>query len=163
MLDHAFRAIRYQDIGIYRMRSSKQEFAAELASHPSPVGRRRAGLALTIADGMSGSPGESVSRVGIHILGLPSPELQHEFVDAEGSMFVDFWWPQLGLAGEFDGYGKYLREELRGGRTIAEVLIAEKRREDRLRRLGLTVVRWDWAVAMSLPLLDARLRGAGLR
>ena len=69
-------------------------------------------------------------------------------------MIVDFWWPEFNLAGEFDGKGKYLRDEMLAGRTTAEVLLAE---------LGPTMVRWDWDIARSLPLLDARLRAAGLR
>ncbi|HEV7957475.1 MAG: hypothetical protein JWL94_2002 [Microbacteriaceae bacterium] len=78
-------------------------------------------------------------------------------------MIVDFWWPEFNLAGEFDGKGKYLRDEMLAGRTTAEVLLAEKDRENRIRALGPTMVRWDWDIARSLPLLDARLRAAGLR
>ena len=49
---------------------------------------------------------------------------------------------------------KYVREEYARGRSVADVVLAEKKRENRLRALGLTVVRWDW---------DDAWRGAPLR
>lgn len=57
---------------------------------------------------------------------------------------TDFWWPGRRVVGEFDGLGKYTRAQP-GGRSPAEVVVAEKLREDRLRDLGLRVVRWTWA------------------
>jgi len=89
--------------------------------------------------------------------------LQQRFVDDEGAMFTDFWWPECGVAGEFDGVGKYLREEWMDGRSAAEVVIDEKRREDRLRRQVPTVVRWGWDVAGSPSGLGLLLRRAGVR
>jgi very-short-patch-repair endonuclease len=72
-------------------------------------------------------------------------------------MTVDFWWPSARVIGEFDGKGKYLREEYSGGRSIADIVIDEKLREDRLRALGATVVRWGWSEAASSARLLARL------
>ena len=46
--------------------------------------------------------------------------------------------------GEFDGLVKYGRM-LRPGQDPAEVLVAEKLREDALRDEGLGVVRWIWS------------------
>ncbi|MCU1441413.1 MAG: hypothetical protein JWP85_2410 [Rhodoglobus sp.] len=118
---------------------------------------------LSFADGKSGSAGESCSRVGMWRLGLPAPRLQETFTDERGLIgIVDFWWPEYNLVGEFDGMGKYLRDEFRGGRTTADIVMEEKVREDRLRALGLGMVRWGWPVAMDLRLLEAKLRGAGL-
>lgn len=161
MIDHALR--RKAGQGLAGASTSLAELGRELEEWDFPRGRRRCREGIELADGLSGSPGESVSRTGMHLLGLPMPVLQHNFRDAFGQMFVDFWWPQFNLIGEFDGYGKYLREELRPGRSVADVVMAEKRREDRLRALGPRVTRWDWSVATSLPLLEAHLRGAGLR
>jgi hypothetical protein len=76
---------------------------------------------------------------------------------------VDFWWPDAGLIGEFDGAGKYLRAEMLRGSTTADALLAEKRREDRLRAINPRLTRWGWEVARSVPLLVHQLRGAGLR
>lgn len=69
---------------------------------------RRAEKAITFASHLSDSPGESLSRCGIHLLRFPEPELQHEFYDRQG--FIgrgDFWWPGIRLLGEFDGEDKY--------------------------------------------------------
>jgi hypothetical protein len=128
-------------------------------------GRVRAERAATFADGRSGSPGETLSRVRIHELGFPSPELQCRFSDRLGLVgIVDFWWPDYRLIGEFDGLEKYVREAYTGGRTTAEVVIDEKRREDRLRALdpGLGITRWEWADAWRGAPLAAKLRAAGL-
>jgi len=74
---------------------------------------------------------------------MPEPELQHEFYDSDGFIGrVDMWWPDFKVIGEADGLGKY--------DDILD-LRAEKIREDRLRRLGLTVVRWTWDEIWSAP------------
>jgi hypothetical protein len=98
------------------------------------------------------------------VLGLPVPILQQAFYDAAGLIgYVDFWWPEFGLIGEFDGNGKYLRDELLDGRTTSEIIMEEKRRENRLRALGPRVTRWGWDTAVSLPTLAQHLAEAGLR
>lgn len=109
------------------------------------AGRRSAGAAnrvIDFADGRSESVGESRSRVALAVLGLPDPELQHSVFDAVGDLLarVDFWWEQFGVVGEFDGMTKYGLEGDPG-----EVLAREKEREDRLRELGLLIVRWTWS------------------
>lgn len=127
-------------------------------------GVARARGVLSFADSRSGSAGESCSRVGMWRLRMPAPVLQEAFYDERGKIgVVDFWWPDCKLVGEFDGRGKYLRDEYLSGRSTADAVLAEKAREDRLRALGLTIVRWDWATALDLALLEAKLRGAGLR
>lgn len=126
-------------------------------------GRRRAERAIAFADARSGSPGETLSRVRMWEAGLPAPELQVPFSDRAGRIgVVDFWWPQYDLIGEFDGVSKYVRDEFTGGRDPAEVVIAEKVREDRLRALGPAVARWGWSVAWAPYALQAQLRDRGL-
>jgi hypothetical protein len=126
-------------------------------------GAVRARGAIEFASGSAGSAGESCSRVGMWRLGMPPPVLQHAFRDSRGLIgYTDFFWPQLGIVGEFDGRGKYLREEFAQGRSVAEVVMDEKAREDRLRALGLRVVRWGWAEARDLRALERRLRAAGV-
>ena len=66
------------------------------------------------------------------------------------------------LVGEFDGRGKYLRDEYTKGRSPADVVLAEKERENRIRAPGPTVVRWGWEEAMAPPLLRRKLLAAGL-
>jgi hypothetical protein len=118
---------------------------------------------LSFATGRAESPGESVSRVVIHRLGLTAPVLQQRFEDEAGLIgVVDFWWPQCGVVGEFDGVGKYVRDEFTRGRATADVVLAEKAREDRLRACGPRVVRWGWRDLASPADLGARLRAAGV-
>jgi predicted transcriptional regulator of viral defense system len=135
--------------------------AADALGHAKGIVQCRA--VISFADGKSESAGESLRRVGIMQLGFPAPVLQRRFTDHLGSMWTDFWWPEFNLAGEFDGRGKYLRDEYLRGRSTAEAVINEKVREDRLRALGPGVTRWDWPVARSLPALRAHLLRAGLR
>jgi hypothetical protein len=125
--------------------------------------RLRAERAIAFADPRSGSPGETLSRVRIWEAGLPAPELQVPFSDRAGRIgVVDFWWPDYQLIGEFDGVGKYIRDEFTGGRDPATVVMAEKVREDRLRALGPAVARWGWSVAWAPFSLQAQLRDRGL-
>jgi hypothetical protein len=118
---------------------------------------------LDAADGRAESAGESITRWGAVVLGAPALELQHEFHNEDGSVDrVDLWQPDVGVVIEFDGLVKYSDPGMRRGRTPAEVVVEEKRREDRLRRRRdvTGVGRVTWREAMpggQLPriLLDA--------
>lgn len=130
---------------------------------PLRHGSARARAVAAFADGRAASVGESVSRVTMRAIGIDPPVLQQEFARPDGGVWnVDFWWPDLRVIGEFDGDSKYLDPEQRGGRTPAEVMLDEKRREDGLRRLSAGFARWDWAVARSPRLLAERLASAGV-
>ena len=96
--------------------------------------------ALGLATELSDSVGESMARIGIHLLGFEAPELQVRFADGEGEIFPDFFWRGASIAGEFDGKVKYTRAEFSRG-DPAEVAWQEKKREDRLRRQIRGVVR----------------------
>ena len=137
-----------------------QRAAAGLASAAK---RRRILEALELADAASESAGESRSRALIHVLGLPAPVLQRSFYDHEGFIArTDFFWPDYGVIGEFDGDAKYLDDELLGGRSTRAIILAEKKREDRLRALGFKIVRWDWKAVRDPDLLRRKLEGAGV-
>jgi len=137
-----------------------QQAAAGLASAAK---RRRVLEVLELSDPAAESVGESRSRALIHILGLPAPVLQHSFYDYEGFIArTDFFWPDDGVIGEFDGDAKYLDDELLGDRSTRATILAEKKREDRLRALGYTVVRWDWKAVTDPDLLRRKLEGAGV-
>ncbi|HEY8319883.1 MAG TPA: hypothetical protein VIG76_13760 [Amnibacterium sp.] len=128
-------------------------------------GRHRIEAALAFADRDSGSPGESLSRVLIADAGLPAPILQQPFFDRRGLIgYVDFWWPDFGLIGEFDGLKKYREADLLAGRTPAQVVIAEKVREDRLRATTghPHVHRWTWPTLRTRGALARDLQLAGL-
>ncbi len=110
-------------------------------------GTRTLEVTLRLLDGRSESPGESRGRYLFWWLGLPKPELQYEVVDAAGRLVAinDFAWPDRNIYGEFDGKVKYGRL-LEPGQDPGEVVFAEKRREDEIRRVtGGTVVRWVWS------------------
>jgi hypothetical protein len=108
--------------------------------HLAGIGDVRAALPLVRSGAQT--PLESLSRVRLMRCGLPEPRLQVPFYDAEGLIgIVDMYWEELGVIGEADGLLKY--------RTGAD-LIAEKRREDRLRRQR-PVVRWDWSLMWNSP------------
>ncbi|MDN5919472.1 MAG: hypothetical protein L0I76_30970 [Pseudonocardia sp.] len=126
--------------------------AGGLADALALGGRRRGGPAarrvLTFADGRADGPGESRSRVAMHRAGLTRPVLQHVIRDRAGRWVgqVDFWWPEAGVVGEFDGKIKYGRL-LKPGQEPGEVVYAEKLREDAIRAQDgvRTVVRWTWS------------------
>lgn len=125
--------------------------------------RRKLQAVLDFADPGGYLPGESLSRVTMHRYGFPQPELQARFSDRAGLIgYTDFHWRSLGVVGEFDGREKYVKPEYLKGRSPSEVVVAEKLREDRLRRLGLTVVRWVWADLEHPVRLEGLLRQAGL-
>ncbi|MDP9028591.1 MAG: hypothetical protein M3N46_13765 [Actinomycetota bacterium] len=142
---------------------TKVDILTALDEYAVGRGRRRAERVVSFADGRAGSVGESLSRVRIHEAGLPRPELQVPFFDSRGKIgVVDFWWPDHNLIGEFDGVAKYVREEFTGGRDVADVVINEKVREDRLRAVGPNVTRWGWSIALSPFVLRAQLLQRGL-
>lgn len=107
-----------------------------MAFWPGSVAAREA---LRFGNGLSESVGESRLRVLMYEHGMPRPRLQTEFRDRLGLIGrVDFDFDGYQTVVEFDGALKY-------GGGSPEVLIREKRREDRLRALGLTVIRTDWS------------------
>ncbi|GAA4677169.1 hypothetical protein [Frondihabitans cladoniiphilus] len=117
------------------------------------------------ADGCSGSVGESLSRVVMQERGWPPPILQEPFVDASGTIGrVDFWWPEFGVIGEFDGAVKYSRAEYLGGMTPAQAAVREKRREDRLRAHPRVrgFARWMWDDIHNTERFARVLAAAGL-
>jgi len=140
--------------------------AALVALVPKSMkGRERAQRHLALADGRSGSAGESLSRGQMVLLRVPMPDLQVAFARGEqpGDDIVDFDWPELERFGEFDGEGKYFRREFAGDRTPAQVLWEEKQREDRIRRHRPQGVRWGWRDALSRERLGRILAQAGIR
>lgn len=118
--------------------------------HPRLHGLKRARHVIAFADGLSESVAESLSRAQMAKWGIPRPTLQYEIFDDNGELVgrADFAWPELGLVGEVDGKAKY-GHLLKPGQTPDDVVMEEKRREQRIRRCGLWVVRWGWDEAMN--------------
>jgi very-short-patch-repair endonuclease len=127
------------------------EFKGDLSSVTQ---RPAVARVLRFADGRSESVGESLARVALDAAGIPTPELQRELVAAARTYRVDFYWPEHRTIGEFDGRVKY-------GADPA-VLFDEKRREDELRALGLSFVRFGTAETRDLARLRAVVH-AGFR
>lgn len=93
--------------------------------------------------------------------GLGRPKPQHVVHDpATGETWrLDFAWPERWVFVEFDGRVKY--DEPWGGRSAADVVLAEKRREDRIRELtGWLCVRVTWSDLSDRVALVRRLQRA---
>ncbi|PZE26442.1 hypothetical protein DEI86_08115 [Curtobacterium sp. MCBD17_028] len=141
------------------------DLTRELHDRPTPRAVRRAGDLVALAAPEAESPGESATRLLMHDLGAPTPLLQARFTDARGTIgIVDFWFPDQGVIVEFDGLVKYRSPTVRAGRTPEQVVIEEKRREDRLRSVpGVrAVVRFVWADIMPGGAAPAVLARMGL-
>ena len=126
----------------------------EFAQSVRLPGRRRAERALAYLDPLRESVLESCSCAYFVTNRIPLPRAQVEIHDSVGRLIarVDFLWKGRSaghqVIGEADGRMKYERPD---------DLYAEKRREDRLRELGFSVVRWGFADLRTAQ-LAARLR-----
>ncbi|SDS27715.1 hypothetical protein [Agrococcus carbonis] len=126
-----------------------------------PRGRRRAAWAIGFADPLAGSVGESWSRVAIHRVGAPPPQLQVRVLTRLGARFPDFLWERPGrrpLGGEFDGAWKYGVIADANGVQPVDAVIEEKRRDDALRE-HIDTLHWMWDAAQR-PLMLGRLLAA---
>ena len=129
--------------GAYDVTALELEFGA-MASWPF---MRHLHIPVRMADGRSGSIGESRGMWTFFALGLPAPELQFEVRDANGELvgITDWAWPDHGVLGEFDGRIKYGRL-LKPGQDPGDVVFAEKRREDMLREVtSCAMLRLVWS------------------
>ena len=116
---------------------------------------------VAFADGRAESVGESLARILFADEALPQPELQVPLYDEDGLIgLVDFLFRGHRTVVEFDGKTKYVLPDGAGGQTAADIVFAEKRREDRIRALGFVVVRITWADLHRGPATAARIRRA---
>lgn len=154
-LDHGLRS------GLF----TPGDLAVGLSVHPALQRRARARRAIEFADGLANRPGESLSRVVMAESGFAAPELQRAFRSPFGAKAdVDFFWPEVGVVGEFDGDVKYLDRTMRGGRSIEQVVIDEKNRENWIRALPEVrgFVRWTWSDVVTPGRLARMLSAAGV-
>jgi hypothetical protein len=150
---------------VLRRGVDRRDLLAELESRPTRRGVQRVRALLELADGRIESVGESLAQLVMHDLGLPRPELQHEFsVDGRCIARVDFWFPEQGVVVEFDGLVKYRAGDVRGARTAEAVVIAEKRREDAVRSVPSvrSVARLIWQEVLPGGDAPSTLRRSGL-
>ena len=141
-------------------RTNRGEIETVLKGQAGRTGIGRARRAVELLDPRSESAGESFSRIVFHLGGLPRPEPQYHVFTRDGRLVgrSDFGWPEFGVLGEFDGKTKYGRLLRKPGQTAEDVLVEEKRREDRLRALGWIVIRWMWSDLIHPDPLLARLQ-----
>jgi hypothetical protein len=168
-IDVALRADRGHALvvldAVLRRGVERRALVAELESRSTRRGVQRAMALLEIADGRIESVGESLTSLVMHDIGLPRPQLQHEFVENDRVVArADFWFPEHGVVVEFDGLVKYRNELLRAGRTADEVVVAEKLREDavRARPEVSSVVRLIWREVLPGGAAPNVLRRGGL-
>lgn len=108
-------------------------------------GHARVGRLVKLSRCGAQSPLESLSRLVCGQAGLPEPRLQVPIHDELGLIgYVDMLFEGWGVIVEADGDLKY-------GSGDPSVLVAEKRREDRLRALGYEVKRWTWDGVLHHP------------
>jgi hypothetical protein len=152
-------AVAVADSALHKHMVDPDELARAARRCAGWPGAPRARQVVSVADGGSASVGESRSRLASLRAGLPAPVLQWR-VEGDGRVFeVDFGWPELSTVGEFDGLVKYGRL-LKPGQDPADVVVAEKLREDEIRDVDLRVVRWIWADIDHFDPVAERLRRA---
>ena len=142
----------------------RAEFEARLAGLRGERGVRRARRVLELADPRSDSVLESVSHLRLRQLGF-EVDLQVPIrAPHGGSYYVDFEFLGLDLFGECDGKAKYLRAEMRSGRSAEEIVHREKRRHDWI--CGTTkknLIRWEYVDVTTLTAFARRLHAFGVR
>lgn len=135
------------DAGLHAGLFDRDELAAQQLLMQSWPGTQHLQIVSRLADGRSGSVGESRSRYLFWVMALPRPVPQYKIRAADGEVVatVDFAWPEHHLIVEFDGKEKYVKYLL-PGEDPADAVFREKRREDLIRRLtGWTVIRLTWS------------------
>ena len=134
-----------------------------LASLPAARGARRARNVLNVLDGGAESPLESLFRLQLLRLGF-EVRTQVPVRLPNGRRYrMDLELVGLRVFFEADGRAKYLDEGMRGGRSVGEVLIDERDRENLVSgTTGYRVLRGRWEHAQSPGVLATRLRGFGI-
>jgi predicted transcriptional regulator of viral defense system len=152
-------AVMVADAALYRRLVSKEALYEMVEFQRQWPGVAQARDVVVFADARAESPLESRSRVRMHEVGLPQPELQVEILDPAGRFIgrADFCWPRRRTLGEVDGKVKYASGD-------PKILFDEKLREDALRDQGWELVRWTSAdVEGSFWAVEGRLRAAFAR
>jgi Transcriptional regulator, AbiEi antitoxin len=102
---------------------------------------------VRFADGGAETPGESLARMFLVSIGLPAPRTQVLLEAGSFAARVDMLIEEYDWAVEFDGRMKYRRSRDDCDPVVddADVVWAEKQREDELRGLTRAVSRLVWA------------------
>ncbi len=154
-------AVAVGDAALRARLTTRAELDDGLIRAAHRAGTPRARHALELLDGRSESVGETRSRLALVGDGLPTPEPQASVFDDDNRFVarVDLLFADLGVIAEFDRKIKY-GKDIRGDKSMDQVLWEEKRREDRLRALGWIVVRITWDELADPPRLRRKIRAA---
>lgn len=100
-------------------------------------GVSRVRQAVALATAWSESPRESQVKVALWREGLAVPQQQVTIVNRRGTKLgrVDFCWPEIGFAVEYDGQGKYHGQF---GQGLDEIVLRDMWREHALSNEGVT-------------------------
>jgi hypothetical protein len=166
VFDAALRRVAWRGFGAYD-ESAAEEFRedvrARVVAASGARGVKRARFVTDFADGRAQLPGESVSRLWMHLLGVEQPLLQLAVAVPGGYAHPDFAWPRLRKFGEYDGEGKYTDPALMGGRSVRQVLRDQRDREGAIvAATGWLPVRWGSERTVSKTVFSAFLRSQGL-
>lgn len=166
--DAALRSIAWDDdTNVYDTAAAedfRRRVQERIAAHSGARGIRQARFVAEFADGRAQLPGESISRLWMWQLGVPTPELQYrvDFPDGKYAL-LDFAWPQLARWAEFDGRIKLEDAELLAGRTPEEVIERQNRRERSIRAVtGWHCDHWGFEQMPTISDFAAFLRTIGL-
>ncbi|WP_199439502.1 DUF559 domain-containing protein [Umezawaea beigongshangensis] len=127
----------------------KADVEVQVRERLDPRGRRRGLFLLDVTTGLPESPPESWLLLLLVDEGLPVPEPQYPVRDITGREIyrLDFAWPELRVALEYDGYAAH-----------AERGTADAARDVDLARRGWTVIRADVSDLRNPQRLLARLK-----
>lgn len=133
-------------------------------------GSRKTEAVLDRAHERSDSPLETLSMLVFEEAGFMEPVQQHRIWLPEIGRHaeLDFFWPEVGAAAEADGRGKYRSSAATSGsgsgadEASARLVIAEKDRENAIRRQVRAFDRWDWADVRRRTPVVTRLRAMGV-
>lgn len=119
---------------------------------------------LEMADGRSELPLESVTKLQLRRLGFEQPLLQVAVpAPSGGSFWLDMELREHAVFYECDGDAKYTDPALQGGRSIEQILLGEKHREDWVRGVtGKRIIRGGFAHVASPRALASRLTAFGV-
>jgi hypothetical protein len=165
-VDAALRRVvvddRVFDVGLHA--AWRERFMRRAEQAAGRRGVRRARWVGDFADGRAELPGESVSRLQLHRLGFRHFDLQVAVAGPRGfDYYVDVGLQEVKTFWEFDGEVKYRDEAMRRGRTLEDVLLEEKRREDWIRgRTQWRLCRGGFADIATPETLATRLAAFGI-
>lgn len=131
---------------------------------PNGNGSRRARVTLEFASALAESPLESMSRLQLARLGFEVREQVSVPAHGGGEYRIDFELIGYETFLEVDGRVEYTDEHMRSGRSLDELLIEEKQREDWIRgTTGYRCIRSSWQHSQSPGSMAQRLIAFGIR